>query len=258
MTVTKNETLRTWKGDLVLHEYSTATVYSSLGIDMKHVVEFTMEVPEITSLEEKGMGRDDGGLTIATDIMETAQSCNIKSKSMTRDALRIALMGTDSDYTQTAGSDGSAVDLDTAHEMWAPTGKLKLNPATPPIITNAAAAVTYVEDTDYVVDYHTGAIMTLSEGACAATETVKITKNWLAITVGFEISANTAQSQQYYMEMKCYDDLREKHVMLIVPKVEFEMGSVLAFLNSEYQEMDIKGTMLKMTGLDLWTLREWT
>ncbi len=257
MTVTKDSTLRTWKGDLILHEYSSDTVYSEFGIDLKHVVEFTMDAPEIVSIEEKGMGRLDGGLTIAKDIMETSQGCTIKSKSMTRDALRIALMGTDSDFTQSAGNDGPS-DFDTVHEKWALTGKLKLDPATPPVITHSTGSPTYVEDTDYVVDYHTGSIMTLSEGACTATQTVKLTKNWLAITVGFEITANTEQNQQYYVEMKCYDDLRLKHSMLIVPKIEFELASVLAFINSEFQELDLKGTMLKMDGLDLWTMREWT
>lgn len=81
---------------------------------------------------------------------------------------------------------------------WIWLGKYKFDPADTFTVTNTGATVTYVEGTDYVVDRVNGLIAPIEGGAITATESVKVTCDYLA-DERTRIDAGEVTQQKYHV-----------------------------------------------------------
>lgn len=77
----------------------------------------------------------------------------------------------------------SAADVTGDHGVWVAVAQKRLRPGTV-TLTNAAASTTYVEGTDYLVDYGKGLVMTLATGATTDGQALKVTYTYDALRKG--------------------------------------------------------------------------
>lgn len=249
----KSDGFRILSGDVYLAEYTGDVV--GLEREVGHVNELAIEAPELTEIVEKGMGTGDWGDDIGTIITETSQTFSLISKSITQKNLAMALMGSEAAYTQSAGAD-AATDTPSNHDMWSKLDGYRLDQATPPVVTDPTAVTTYVEDDDYEIDYVAGMIKVLSTGSTPIpdAEVLKVTPTWLAITDGFKIAANAEQTKRYRLRLVIKDNYNEIRGELIIYKLKINSSGAIAFLNTELQQLELTGLMIKTTGHELFDL----
>ncbi len=247
----KSDDFRIWSGDLFMALYSgdTAGLYRYVG----HVPEFAIEAPEINELVEKGMGVDDAGDDIFTHNLELSQTFSMFSRAITQKNLVIAMMGSDTAYTQSAGATAE-VDVPSNHDMWSELGGHRLDTSAPPVVTDSTGVTTYDEGDDYTVDYVAGMIKPLSTGAITDGDILKVTPTWIAITDGFKISANAVQTNLYKLKLVSRDNTKNAaRGELIIYKAKINPSGPIAFINADaLQQLDLTGTMLKVDGYELY------
>lgn len=249
----KSDDFRIWSGDVYLSEY-TGDVVGTMR-ELGHVSELAIEAPELTEIIEKGMGTTDHGDDIGTIITETSQSFSMVSKSITQKNLAMALMGSEAAVTQSAGAD-AATNTPSDHDRWSKLDGFRLNPATPPVVTDPTAVTTYVEDDDYEIDYVAGMIKVLSTGSTPIPdgEILKVTPTWLAITDGFQIAANALQTKRFQLRMVLKDNYNDIRGQLLIHKCKLNSAGAIAFLNTELQQLELTGLMVKTSAEELFNV----
>lgn len=85
----------------------------------------------------------------------------------------------ETNYTQTVTDEVLAAD----HGAWVALAHQRLTPGSV-VVTNSAGTTTYVEDTDYLVDYANGRIYALASGAITDAQSLKVDYGWTAIRKG--------------------------------------------------------------------------
>jgi hypothetical protein len=85
----------------------------------------------------------------------------------------------ETNYAQTVTDEVVVAD----HGAWVSLANQRLTPGTV-VVTNSAGTTTYVEDTDYLVDYANGRIYALASGAITDGQSLKADYGWTAIRKG--------------------------------------------------------------------------
>lgn len=91
------------------------------------------------------------------------------------------------------------------HDAWVSLAYKRLTPGTV-VLTNSGASVTYTEGTDYVVDYESGRIMTLSAGTTTDAQSLKIDYTYTAIRKGENQAIERAKTTLSYQALDVMAD----------------------------------------------------
>lgn len=129
--------------------------------------------------EKTSKGRTSYGQIVASAAIAKPFDLDITLSETDKVGMAIALLGTSSVLTQTAGSLAAAATT-VVVDVWAPTGKIALTG--PYVVTNTAGTTTYVNGTDYLIDAQMGLVKILSTGAAAAQTSVKVSTSYAAVT----------------------------------------------------------------------------
>lgn len=115
-------------------------------------------------------------------------------------------------YEQFAGESGltgtvtdEAVTASNPLGSWVGLANKQLNPGSV-VVTNSGASVTYVEGTDYVIDYFNGRFMALSTGAITAGQSLKVDYTYEAIRKGENAEIERAKMQLASMTLEIAAD----------------------------------------------------
>lgn len=110
-------------------------------------------------------------------------------------------------YAGESGSSATVTDevVTGDHGAWVTLAHARLQPGTV-VLTDSGGTTTYEEGTDYVVNYVTGALMTLAAGATTDSQSLKIDYTYDAIRKGENTEIERAKTQLSYMTMEIAAD----------------------------------------------------
>ena len=110
-------------------------------------------------------------------------------------------------YAGESGSSATVTDevVTGDHGAWVTLAHARLQPGTV-VLTDSGGTTTYEEGVDYVVNYVTGALMTLAAGATTDSQSLKIDYTYDAIRKGENTEIERAKTQLSYMTMEIAAD----------------------------------------------------
>jgi hypothetical protein len=145
--------------------------------------------PNSEKLEKTSRGKNTYGQVRATVFKPSAPEFMVTLGQANRENLPLALMGTSSDINVAGGTLTAAEVTVTNLGGWIelPWANIKSAGLS---ITNEAGAVTYVRDTDYIINLEMGWLKIIAETGIALNAVLKVTGTYGAIT-GTKINAST-------------------------------------------------------------------
>lgn len=204
--------------------------------------------PNTEIKEQTSKGRDTYGQVIATVALQKPADISITLTEMDKDGLTLALLGTQADVTQGAGtvSDESITLTVAKMDKWQALSKKNIN-AAGFVVTNAAASTTYVEGTDYAVNRVLGKIKVHSSGSIPSTEAIKVDFGYAAYEGSLISGATQAQVKaEFILDGKNFVDylpvICTAHEVVLAPDSAFD------FLSDSFGEVTLKGRANTPTG----------
>jgi hypothetical protein len=113
------------------------------------------------------------------------------------------------------------------------------------VVTNTGATVTYVEGTDYSIDYHLGFFMAAVGGAITADQALKITCAHGAME-GFTINTEVNSSFRGALILHGINMADDSKVLVKIPEVLIVSDSPIDFLNDKWVEFQFSGSCIKL------------
>lgn len=226
-------------------------------IDFGEASLFSLSAPSLEKKELIGHRRSTYAETVKSVITKREQDIKLTGHDFNKATMALALLGTGSVYTQTAGNNtGSAESVTAYADKWSDLTYRKLDPDNAPVVKDATDTTTYVEDTDYEIDYDTGRILILSSGSISDEDVLHVESTWLAITSGFKVVGGTSNTIEAQMRLVGYDQANSKNFEVIVYKAQLEPSGDINFLSEDYGAIELTGKMLSTTSgiVDFW---EW-
>lgn len=137
-------------------------------VDMANIASFTIGNDGGDTVTLKSTAPQNYGAVIGSATTPGDDTISITLNVPNRKNLTTMLLGTDSAVTNT----GAAVTNESVTVLGKGTyvllAKRKIAASPAPVVTNTANTVTYVEDTDYVVDYDNGMLFITSDSSISA------------------------------------------------------------------------------------------
>ena len=113
------------------------------------------------------------------------------------------------------------------------------------VVTNTGATVTYVEGTDYSIDYHLGFFMAAVGGAITADQALKITCAHGAMT-GFTINTEVASAYRGALILHGINMADDSKMLVKIPEVLIVSDSPIDFLTDKWVEFQFSGSCIKL------------
>jgi hypothetical protein len=185
------------------------------------------------------------GQAVASYSKPKPSEIEISFNEMPPEVLSWAMLGTVASYSQASGTDAE-LTFTARHDKWVYVGKHHLS-----AFTIAGKSAT----TDFNVVLEAGLVKVLSTGTIVNEASVTATASYPAKT-GDKISAGTASV--FNVTLKAYvtnlfDNVKS---YLEIPKMEITPSGGLNFAADEPIAGVFKGTIIKLTGQDLYSLTE--
>jgi hypothetical protein len=185
------------------------------------------------------------GQITATVAIPKPSELKVKIANFDRTSLAMALMGDDADLSTGGGTItdevvtgklGSYADL--AHRNLT---------AASVVVTNSGATVTYVENTDYTINYALGMLMAITGGAITADEALKIDYAYGAIS-GFKVSAATRPQVQGALRLDGRNLADGKALLITVDRALLVSDGDVNFMDDKFVEIGMTGRMETLLG----------
>lgn len=197
--------------------------------------------PNAEVKEQVSKGRSTYGQVIETVAIQKPGDMSVTLTEMDKDGLTLALLGTQAAISQGAGtvSDENVTLTAAKMDKWLQLSKQNLNQAGF-VVTNAAAAVTYVEGTDYLVNRRLGMIKVLDAGTVPNTEVIKVDFGHAAYDGTLISGATQAQVRaRFILDGVNFADnlpvIATAHEVVLAPDSAFD------FLSDGFGEITLKG-----------------
>lgn len=131
------------------------------------------QIKATTKLEEMtGRGRDTYGQVLASVAVPQPTEFEISIAEVNRESMTLALLGTTAAFTQSSTTvTDEAVSASLG--QWKKLNKHSFNTGSV-VVTNSAATVTYVEGTDYKVNYALGWFYAIPGGSITEAQSLKV------------------------------------------------------------------------------------
>lgn len=166
---------------------------------------------------------------------------------LTGSALAMALQGTNATYSQGSGTATAEVVtaklgkfVDLAHKNISATGF---------VVTDSAAAITYVLGTDYNVNYAMGWLEILSTGSITDAESLKVTYTYGAIS-GTKVKGGTLASVKGVLELDGNNLFDGTPLSVTIWEATLTADGAVDFMSDKPIELSMKGRMSTPTGKD--------
>ena len=200
--------------------------------------------PNVDKKEATSKGRNTYGQVIETVNIQKPADFTLELKEVNKESLTLALLGAQGSISQTAGS-LTAVTFVAKLDQWVDTGKRQLGAVL--TLTNTGATVTYVENTDYVVNRPMGWIKAITGGAITDAASLKLTSTYLAYT-GTKISGAVNSDIRAKVIFDGINQADGLPVIVTVRQAVIAADSAFDFLADDFAAISLKGTMKTPTG----------
>ncbi len=218
--------------------------------DVGNAATFAINPPTLEKKELIGRRRDNYAQTIKSVNIKSEQELKIVLTDINRKNLALAMLGADSDYAQEAGNNTESAEEITARlDAWVKLTKRNLDATAghKPVVKDAATgAVTYEEGDDYEVDYQVGRIKALSTGDITADEALDVTYEWLEITDGYLVAANSVNKFEALLRLIGKDQANLRDCEVVVYKAELSPSGDFNWITDDFAQLELTGKILAM------------
>lgn len=185
------------------------------------------------------------GQVVASVAIPEPAELSIKLTGMSPRALAMALQGTYSSYSQ--GS-GTVTDQAVTAKLgtWVDLGKRNIG-STSVVVTNSGANVTYVEGTDYEVNYAVGKLYFPTTSTIADAQSLKVDYTYAAIA-GTKVLGNTLSSVRGRLFLDGRNLADGKPATLEIWDATLTTDGNIDFMADKPVELSLKGRMATPTG----------
>lgn len=167
--------------------------------------------------------------------------------NLTGSALAMALQGTEAAYSQAGGSVTDEVVV-AKLDKFVDLSKKNITGSSV-VVTNSGATVTYVEGTDYTVNYAMGWLQPLSSGSIAANESLKVDFAYGAIS-GTKVKGGTLASVKGMLEFDGNNLFDGTPLSVTVWEVTLTADGEVDFMSDKPIELSMRGKMVTPVGKD--------
>jgi len=163
------------------------------------------------------------------------------------DGVKTFLRGSSTGLSVTGATITAATFAVGVLDLWLPIfpGRRFITAATV-VVTNTGASTTYVEGTDYDIDYSMGQIICYASGAIAVGD-VKITYAYGTYS-GTKISAETFTQLNINVMFDGKNLVNGRYLQIEVPKIVVAPQSALDFMGENFASLDLKGSPISVGG----------
>lgn len=125
------------------------------------------------------------------------------------------------------------------------------------VLTNSGATTTYVEGTDYTVNYAIGMIQCLSTGAITAAQSLKVDYANAAYA-GFATKGATKPDITAYILIDGKNLADDENVEIEIDEAHLSANSAVDFMSDKFSELDLTGFMVTQSGkTDPYRIKKW-
>lgn len=217
--------------------------------DVGETSNFTVEAMKITQKQRTGHRLENFGNTIDSVNLSKTQALKFTLGDINKKNLALAMFGSDSVVNVSTGSvTDEAVVARLDKEVKLSKMKIKSTPAV--VVTNDAGTTTYVENTDYEIDYTYGTIKALSTGAITEAQALKVDFSYDAYT-GYNVKAATQTKIDCFLRLKGKNVRTGKPVMVIVHKASLTPSGNIDWITDDFAKLEFAGD-IQAVGSDTW------
>lgn len=220
------------------------------GRDVGNAPNFSIAPPKIDTKELKGMRRDNYGSTVKSVPVSFSQTLKFSLSDINRDNLILAMFGEGSVVTQIAGSASDEV-VSVTKGVWHSLAHRKIKSTPAVVVTNTDGTTTYVEGTDYEVDYAAGRLVALETGTIVNGD-IKVDYSYDSYT-GYVVAANKKQIIEASLRFVGKDIAQGRDVDLTIYKVSIQPAGEIDLLATDFIKLDFTGDILA-TSDGTWTM----
>lgn len=231
-------------GDVYISRFDTATQlylpYRGAYEATKFEIKATTKLVEMTSKSRGGYGQ-----IVESVPLQQPTEFTLALAEVNKESLTLALLGTQATLTQ---SGGSASDEVVAAKLdgWAYLLKNNITDGTV-VVTNSGASTTYVEGTDYQVNYQLGWIKALIGGAITDGQSLKVDYTAGAVSGTRIRGATNAQLRAKIL----FDGINQADGAPAVVEcysAVISSSSAFDFLSDKFNEIPLAGRLTVPTG----------
>lgn len=185
-------------------------------------------------------GRSNRGHVLDSVPIPEAPELTIGLDQVDKDTMLIALMGTSAAYSQSAGTlvaESVTAKLDT----WIPLSKEALTDA-PLTVTDAMAAVTFIEGHDYLINRHMGWIKPLSTGVITDDQPLKVGAAYGAFT-GTVISGATKADIRAKFILDGINQADDSLCVVTVHEAIISSDAAFQFMSDKFNNIKLTAAM---------------
>lgn len=230
-------------GDLNIDVYNSSGALTG-ELDVGNATIFAINAPSIEKKELTGYRRENYGDTIKSIISKIEQELKFTLTDINRKNLAMAMFGTDAVLTQAAGNNTATPEtIVAALDKWVKLGFRLLDEETPPVVTGSGGTPTYVEGTDYEIDYQVGRIKALSTGSITAGLSLLVGSTYLDLT-GWQVTGRTVDKIEALIRLIGQDKANTRDCEVIVYKASLTPSGDINWLTQDYATLEFSGKIL--------------
>lgn len=213
-------------------------------VDVGNAVKFAIaEDAEIKERESRM--RDTYGQVLDSVPIKKPASISITLNDLKVENLAMVLFGTISAINVT-GATITDEALTARHDKWVELDYRNVT-ALSVVVTDSAGVVTYVEDTDYEVDYSLGMISALSAGAITDAEALLIDYDYGSLT-GKKIAGSAKPIIKCSLKLDGQNQVNQKDCLVNVFEAVLKPSGEIDFLADDFNEVTFEGTLNTPSG----------
>ncbi len=199
--------------------------------------------PNVDVKEQTSKGRDTYGQVIETVALAKAADLTVELSEVNKESLTIALLGTASAISGSAGSVVAEVSIGKMNAWQA----LAHEQVSAVVVKDTSATTTYVNGVDYIVNPRLGWYKVLPGGSIVDADSLKISYTYSAIT-GTKIAGGTnAQIRaKFKLDGKNFAD--DQPCIVTVHEGVIASSSAFDFLSGDFAKVTMPGKMKTPVG----------
>lgn len=195
--------------------------------------------PNIEKKELTSKGRNDYGQVLESVSLQKPAGFTLEQNEVNTESLTIALLGTASTSSQTAGN-LTAANVTVRLDRWVPVSKENIGAVVS--VTHATATPVYVENVDYEINRPLGLLKAKVGGAITAAQVVKITAAYAAVSAT-KISGATNTDIRARLVFDGKNQADGLPCIVTVHEAVIAADSAFDFLGNDFNTVVLPGTM---------------
>lgn len=200
--------------------------------------------PNVEVKNQVSKGRSTYGQVIETVAIQQPADLSVDLAEVNKETMAIALLGTVAALAQGAGSLVDEVVV-AKLDKWVPLTKANLTGS--PTVTNSAAAITYVEGTDYIVNKQLGWFKALVGGAITDAQSLKLDSSYAAIS-GTQVKGGTQAQLRVRFKLDGKNFADDLPSIVTVHEAVIAADAAFDFLSDNFATITMPGSMKTPAG----------